>query len=90
MDEPGEHWLVLKRERNNVNYELRWYKHWANWNLINDEKYFIKIKGITTLPQYINEVRKNLIQIFEEFGLQKYKEMWVEHVFPLEEYKKLI
>lgn len=60
MDEPGEHWLVLKRDGNNtIKYELRWCEDWANWNLINEGKYLIKLKGVTTLPKYINEVRKN-------------------------------
>ncbi len=90
MDEPGEHWLVLKRGDNyTFNYELRWYEDWANWNLINIEKYAIVLKGVTTLPKYINEIRKILIQIFEEFGPEQYKQMWVEHDFPIEEYEKL-
>lgn len=90
MNEPGEHWLVLKTDGSNtVNYELRWYEDWANWNLIDIEKYAIVLKGVTTVPKYINEVRKVLIQIFEEFGPEKYKQMWVEHDYPLEEYEKL-
>ncbi|WP_168186919.1 hypothetical protein [Elizabethkingia sp. JS20170427COW] len=90
MDEPGEHWLVLKKnKKNDIEYELRWYEHWASWNLLNEEKYEVKMDGITTLPKYINEVRKNLIQIFEQYGTEKYKEKWGEHEFPIQEYKQL-
>lgn len=90
MDEPGETWLVLKKKENNIiEYELRWYEDWASWNLINEEKYQLIITGTITLPKYINEVRRNLIKIYEEIGVEKYKEKWIEHEFPLAEYQKL-
>lgn len=90
MDEPGEHWLVLKKDDSGtINYELRFYQNYASWNLINSENYTIKLKGATTLSKYINEVRKNLIQIFEEFGAKNYKEKWGKHEFPIKEYEIL-
>lgn len=57
--------------------------------LIDEEKYEIKMSGKTTFPKYINEVRKNLIKIYDEFGTKKYKKKWVQHEFPLDEYEKL-
>ena len=90
IDEPGEHWLVLKKnDLNIINFELRFYQNYASWNLINKENYTVILKGETTLPKYINEVRKNLIQIFNEFGIKKYKEMWGKHEFPIKEYDTL-
>lgn len=90
MDEPGETWLILKKQENNtIEYELRWYEDWASWNLINEEKYQLAMMGTITLPKYINEVRRNLIKIYEEIGVEKYKEKWIEHEFPLAEYQKL-
>ena len=90
MDEPGEFWLVLKRDEDNlINYELRSYKDYASWNLINEKKFIIKLEGTTTLPKYINEVRRNLMQIFDEFGVKEYKKKWIEHEFPIEEYIQL-
>lgn len=90
MNEPGEHWLILKKnEKNEIEYELRWYEDWANWNLINEEKYEVKMSGKTTLPKYINEVRMNLIKIYDEFGIKDYKKKWIQHEFPLSEYEKL-
>lgn len=90
MDEPGELWLILKMIENNVvDYELRWYEDWASWNLISEDKYEVVLTGKTTFPKYINEVRRNLIEIYEEIGIQKYKERWIEHEFPLEEYEIL-
>jgi len=90
MDEPGEHWLVLRKDECNViNYELRFYQNYASWNLVNAENYTIKLQGATTLTKYINEVRKNLIQIFDEFGTKTYKEKWRKHDFPIKEYEIL-
>lgn len=90
MDEPGELWLILKMMENNViDYELRWYEDWASWNLIGEDKYEVVLTGKTTYPKYVNEVRRNLIEIYEEIGIEKYKEKWIEHEFPLGEYERL-
>ena len=90
MDEPGEHWLVLKKaDENTIDYEVRWYEHWASKNLVAEDNYKIALTGTTTLPKYINQVRKNLINIYEEFGPELYKEKWIMHDFPMYEYKLL-
>ncbi|WP_282628358.1 hypothetical protein [Empedobacter sedimenti] len=90
MDEPGEHWLVLKKaDENTIDYEVRWYEHWASKNLVAEDDYKIVLTGTTTLPKYINQVRKNLIDIYEEFGPELYKEKWIMHDFPMCEYKLL-
>lgn len=90
MDEPGEHWLILKIKENEViNYELRWYEDWTNWNLISEEKYIIKLQGNTTISKYINEVRINLQDIYEKHGYIEYKKRWIQDDFPLDEFEKL-
>ena len=90
MDEPGEHWLILKKKENNeLHYELRYYEDWASWNLISEDNYKIKIKGVTTITNYINEVRNNLVNIYEKHGIENYKLKWIEYEFPIEEYNKL-
>lgn len=90
MDEPGEHVLILNRnEEKLIDYELRWYKDWWSWNLTDEDDYQLVFKGQTTVPKYINQVRSVLIGIMEKLGPKKYKEKWIEHDFPLEEYEKL-
>lgn len=90
MDEPGEHWLVLKKRNNNeIEYQLRWYDHWASKNIVAEDDYKIVLMGTTTLPKYINQVRKNLIHIYEEFGPDRYKEKCIMHDFPMYEYELL-
>ena len=90
MDEPGEHWLVLKKINDKeIEFELRWYDHWASKNFVSEEKYKVVLTGKTTLIKYINQVRKNLIQIYDEFGPELYKEKWIKHDFPFNEFKLL-
>ena len=90
MDEPGEHQLLLKKIANNkIEYTLIWYKDWASWHLINEENYEVVLTGTTTLPKYINQVRKILMKIYNEFGEIGYKEKWGKHEFPRSEFEKL-
>lgn len=90
MDEPGEYWLVLKKlDNSKIEYQLRWYEHWASKNLISEEKYKLMLSGSTTLPKYINQIRKNLIHIHENIGPVLYKEKWIQYEFPQYEYQLL-
>ena len=90
MDEPGEHVLILNRRGEKIiDYELRWYKDWLSWNLVDENDFELVLKGQTTLPKYINQIRKVLNEIMTELGLKKYKEKWIEHDFPMEEYGKI-
>ena len=89
MDEPGEHKLILKKKGTSIDYELRWYKDWASWNLTSEDNFEPVISGTTTLPKYINLVRENLIRIWNEEGPEGYKKKWSEHDFPLREYELL-
>ena len=90
MDEPGEHWLILrKKENNEIEYQLRWYKEWASFNFINEDKFETILTGSTTLAKFTNQVIRNLKEIYEEFGLKEYKEKWKNNEFPFTEYQKL-
>jgi hypothetical protein len=90
MEEPGEHQLVLtKKDRNLIEYELRWYREWASWNETSVDNFELILKGETTIPKYINQVRTVLIKIMNDIGPELYKEKWGEHDFPITEYEKL-
>lgn len=90
MDEPGEHILVLYRKDEKVlDYELRWYKDWWSWNLIEEDNFELIFSGQTTIARYVNQVRNVLIEIMNELGVEEYKKKWIEHDFPLAEYEKL-
>lgn len=90
MDEPGEYWLVLRRLNDkDLEFEVRWYEDWASWNICSEANYQVLLNGKTTLVTYTNQVRKNLIHIHNEIGVEGYKEKWIEHDFPLNEYHVL-
>lgn len=90
MEEPGEHVLILNRkDENKIDYELRWYKDWWSWNLIDENNFESVFKGETTVPKYINQVRNVLNGIMTELGPNEYRQKWIEHDFPIAEYEKL-
>lgn len=89
MDEPGEHQLLLKLNNNEIEFTLIWYEQWASSHLTGPEKCIEILKGKTTLTKYINEVRRNLLKIYNTLGEKGYLEKWCKHEFPLDEYLKL-
>jgi len=90
MDEPGEHVLILNRKAENlIDYELRWYKDWWSWNLIDESNFELVFIGQTTIPKYVNQVKNVLNGIFTELGPEGYRKKWVEHDFPTAEFEKL-
>jgi hypothetical protein len=90
MEEPGELKLVLERTLDTkLDFELRWFKDWASWNMISEDDYEVIMTGETTVPSYVNQVRNVLMKIYNEVGPDLYKEKWIEHDFPINEYEKL-
>lgn len=90
MDEPGEHVLILNRKDGNlIDYELRWYKDWWSWNLVEENNFEFLFKGQTTVTKYVNQVRNVLNGIMTELGPERYRKKWIEHDFPVAEYEKL-
>lgn len=87
MDEPGEHILLLNRKNDTrMEYELRWYSEYDSWSLINEDNFTLELKGEITMVKYVNQVRNILIDILREMNLEEYKERWINHQFPIDEY----
>ncbi|MCL6293532.1 hypothetical protein [Jejuia spongiicola] len=90
MEEPGEFLLLLNRSDTNIiDYELRWYEDWNEWNLVDEDNFKLVLKGETTIAKYINQVRNVLKGILNELTPEEYKEKWINHEFPMEECKLL-
>ncbi|PIA78901.1 hypothetical protein BFR04_05105 [Gaetbulibacter sp. 4G1] len=90
MEEPGEFLLLLNRSDTKIiDYELRWYEDWNEWNLIDENNFKLVLKGETTIAKYINQVKNVLKGILNELTPEEYKEKWINHEFPIEEYKLL-
>ncbi|MNJ90816.1 hypothetical protein D3C87_84560 [compost metagenome] len=90
MAEPGELKLVLERTLDTkLHFELRWYEDWASWNEISEDDYEVIMTGETTVVSYVNQVRSVLMKIYDEIGPELYKQKWIKHDFPTDEYEKL-
>jgi len=53
------------------------------------DKYEVVLSGKTTLKRVTGEIFNSLKNIYETYGLKKYKEIWVEHEFPINEFNQL-
>lgn len=90
LDEPGEHHLIFKCEgENTIHYEIRWYDDWASWDMYPLDKYNLIMTGRSTLNRVSGEILKSLRDIFENHGLEEYKKLWVNHDFPVHEFREL-
>ncbi|WP_309045550.1 hypothetical protein [Marinobacter sediminicola] len=90
MNEPGELQLVLARYGKKIAFEARWFKDWESWGISSPSDYDVLLKGETTVECIVEQVTAVLTRIHERIGPSKYKETWVEHEFPVEQYRKLI
>jgi len=90
MDEPGELQLVVSKNRNQIAFEARWFKDWQSWGLTSSSDYDVLLKGEATVQHLVDQVTDVLTKIHKNIGPKKYKEMWVEHEFPSEQYRELI
>jgi len=90
MDEPGEAQLRLRRgPGNTLIYEVRWYDDFASWGLMHEDDHEVLMRGETTVPSYINQVRNLLIEIYDTLGPDRYQAKWIQHRFPMEEFEVL-
>ncbi|MGL4233367.1 MAG: hypothetical protein ACRCWJ_18515 [Casimicrobium sp.] len=89
MDEPGEHQLVTRGQGESVEVELRYFRDWASWNMYPIDRYELRAKGDIPRAEMIAGVFQALNHVFTNIGVDAYKERWVEHEFPINEYEEL-
>jgi hypothetical protein len=89
MDEPGEHHLILKRVGENVEIEVIWFDDWASWKLTPDTEPRRTLTATVPLAEFHHAVTNALAGLLDAFGLEGYKEKWIEHEFPLKEFETL-
>lgn len=90
MDEPGEH-LIFLQSLNSINLaiEIRWFKDWASWNMITEKEFEMVLKCQDTILNFSSEIYNNAKHILDKYGMEGYKEKWIEHDFPIDEYNRL-
>lgn len=88
--EPGEAQLRLSKINDKtLNFDLRLYHKLVSWNECSEGDFQIILKGQCSVINYINEVRNALTKIHNEIGPALYKEKWIKHDFPTDEYNLL-
>ncbi|APB34772.1 hypothetical protein GlitD10_2436 [Gloeomargarita lithophora Alchichica-D10] len=90
MSEPGEHHFVLRQVGgNDVAVEVRWFDDWASWDIYPSDQYLVAAAGTAPFSVVKEQVIMALERILAQHGVQGYKELWVEHEFPVALYERL-
>jgi hypothetical protein len=91
MDEPGEHHVVLRKVGGDaVSVQVRWFNDWASLKMYPADRYKVAFDGSSTLSEIRELVVAALARILAEYGVEGYREKWVEHEFPLDAYQMLL
>jgi hypothetical protein len=91
MDEPGEHLIHLQATDDlHVAVEVRWFRDWASWNLITEKEFEVVFKADCTIKNFAFEVFVTAKAVLDNEGLEGYKEKWMRHDFPIDEYQRLM
>lgn len=93
VDEPGEMDLVFnRRERdpdgNDLQYDVRWYKDGIIYGCQRKDDFESIHIGRTTVESFIQSVMRDLEEILEEYGREKYEEEWSAE-FPIDDLHEL-
>ena len=90
MDEPGEHWLIVRRQKEGAEFELRWYDDWASWKMFSEERYSTQVLCTVCLEEFTASILEVVQKILrDESGTEGYKKKWCEHEFPSEAFEAL-
>ncbi|HEX7866415.1 MAG TPA: hypothetical protein VF555_15780 [Variovorax sp.] len=89
MDEPGEAILVVTGATDVLQYELRQYRDWASWGIVAVDDHEVVARGEIRRAGLVGNIHAILHRIHAEVGPERYREMWVEHDFPLQDYESL-
>ncbi|MFM9925380.1 hypothetical protein VLK31_20490 [Variovorax sp. H27-G14] len=96
MDEPGEVQLVVngrkgnKDDKDDLSFELRGYPDWASWDMTSADNYKVLASGVVRRADLVRNIHAILERIYVDLGLVRYRELWVEHDFPLRAYEVLV
>lgn len=89
MDEPGEVQLMVTGDKDDLGFELRSYADWASWGMTAVADYKVLASGRIRRVELVRNILTILERIYVELGPAKYRELWVEHDFPLRAYEQL-
>ena len=89
MGEPGEVILLVSGAGDVLQYELRQYRDWASWGVVGVHDHEVVARGEISRTELVRNIHAILQRIHDEVGPKRYREMWVEHDFPRQDYERL-
>lgn len=90
MQEPGEVHFVVDGPGDVLRYEVRSFSDWASWNMADPSSYEVLLKGEVARIALVDNIRQLLVRIHDELGPIRYRELWIEHEFPMACYDQLV
>lgn len=88
LDEPGEHLWRMQRNDEHLSLQVLWFNDWASWGFDSTESKVV-FSTVVPLKKFATGIKRALDKIINEMGIEGYKEAWINHDFPIEQYDKL-
>lgn len=89
MGEPGEMILVVTGTKESLQYEMREYRDWSSWGIVAVDDHEVVARGEIGRAELVRNIHAVLQHLHIEVGPKRYRELWVEHDFPLKDYESL-
>jgi hypothetical protein len=91
--EPGEYLWVIQEENNKLRIKIDVYDDWGseleNGEYQNNSKLFESFEAVLDKNEFISAVYQCLKSVYEEYGEKGYKDKWIEHDFPMKDFKEI-
>ena len=82
MAEPGEHHLLLNRLDDDLLVEVRWFDSWASKGMHPSNAYEVRFMASVPEIQFSAQVHQSLATILTLYGVEGYRDKWIDHEFP--------
>jgi hypothetical protein len=87
LEEPGEYRWRFRRVGDELEIQIFWYEDW--YELVPDKTGRLHFSTRRSLCQFASRLEAALKRLLEEYGLEGYRQKWVEHDFPNRELSQL-
>lgn len=88
-EEPGEYfWEIAKIDDEEIAIEILWFDEWKGIRQSSDKGESV-LRFKCSLLTFVRRIIICLSEVLNEYGLEGYKNKWISHEFPLQNYEKL-
>ena len=89
LDEPGKLVFVVNILDKKAHYEVRRFRNWSSRGSLDNTEDEVLLIGITTSKQIVQQITSVLLDIHQNIGPKRYRELWCMHYFPTQQYESL-